>query len=107
MTSAVYHGCKATFQINKEIGKAKNLMILLLWEQSDLDVQCLPNLSVRKLRKSVSIFLQDNNLERAADWVFSHSAELDAPMETEDAGASGEGPQYRDGNGSKLTHCLS
>lgn len=40
----------------------------------------------------------DNNLERAADWVFSHAAELDAPMETDEASPSG-GAQYRDGSG--------
>ena len=35
--------------------------------------------------------------------MFSHSAELDAPMDTDEAGASGGGGgvQYRDGNGSK------
>lgn len=41
----------------------------------------------------------DNNLERAADWVFSHAAELDAPMETDEATPSGGGTQYRDGGG--------
>jgi ubiquitin carboxyl-terminal hydrolase 5/13 len=40
----------------------------------------------------------ENNLERAGDWIFSHSNE---PMDT----GSGEaaGPQYRDGNTSKLS----
>ncbi|KAK6177619.1 hypothetical protein SNE40_015681 [Patella caerulea] len=39
----------------------------------------------------------DNNIERAADWIFSHAAELDEPMETE----TPEAPQskFRDGNG--------
>ncbi|XP_030842725.1 ubiquitin carboxyl-terminal hydrolase 5 [Strongylocentrotus purpuratus] len=38
----------------------------------------------------------DNNLERAADWIFSHPDELlDTPMETEQP----SGPTCRDGNG--------
>lgn len=40
----------------------------------------------------------DNNIERAADWIFSHQAELDA----EDAPGPQE-PEYRDGNESKFT----
>ena len=53
------------------------------------------------------IFLQDNNLERAADWVFSHAAELDAPMETDEA-PGGSQTQYRDGSGSVYSNhqCL-
>ena len=51
------------------------------------------------------LFCQDNNLERAADWVFSHAAELDAPMET-DEGTSGGATQYRDGSGSKFCSCI-
>ncbi|KAK3106047.1 hypothetical protein FSP39_011642, partial [Pinctada imbricata] len=39
----------------------------------------------------------DNNIERAADWIFSHPEELDTPMETEEAQASSSEPQYRDG----------
>ena len=33
--------------------------------------------------------------------MFSHAAELDAPMETDEATPSGGGTQYRDGGGSK------
>ena len=47
------------------------------------------------------IVFQGNNIERAADWVFSHSGELDA-METEPSGTSSEA-QCHDGNGS-MTH---
>ena len=54
----------------------------------------------------VLIILQDNNLERAADWVFSHAAELDAPMETDEPPA-GSQTQYRDGNGSKYCGFLT
>lgn len=43
----------------------------------------------------------DNNIERAADWIFSHQAELDA----EDAPGPQE-PEYRDGNESKFTQNL-
>lgn len=42
----------------------------------------------------------NNNVERAADWIFSHADELDT-METEEQGATAAAPtqtQYRDGN---------
>jgi ubiquitin carboxyl-terminal hydrolase 5/13 len=49
----------------------------------------------------------DNNVERAADWIFSHQDELDTP-ETEAAGSvaaqAPAEPQYRDGEGSKYFH---
>ncbi len=51
-----------------------------------------------RVNDAVAPTSQDNNLERAADWVFSHAGELDA-METEPVAAAG--PQYRDGVGSK------
>ncbi|XP_072040059.1 ubiquitin carboxyl-terminal hydrolase 5-like isoform X2 [Amphiura filiformis] len=43
----------------------------------------------------------DNNVERAADWIFSHMDELDSvPMETEEVGAAAAaGPKCRDGPG--------
>ena len=47
---------------------------------------------------------QDNNLERAADWVFSHAGDLDA-METDQPPSAGEGEgtatNCHDGPGSK------
>lgn len=42
----------------------------------------------------------DNNVERAADWIFSHVDELNAPMETEEPAGAGAGPSqpaFRDG----------
>ena len=47
--------------------------------------------------------VQDNNLERAADWVFSHAGDLDA-METDQPAAGGgqeTAANYHDGPGSK------
>ena len=43
--------------------------------------------------------MQDNSVERAADWIFSH---IDEPvaMETDQAGAQPAAPKCRDGNGS-------
>ena len=41
---------------------------------------------------------QDNNVERAADWVFSHAAELDADMDTEPPAQA-----YLDGAPSELS----
>jgi hypothetical protein len=41
----------------------------------------------------------NNNLERAADWIFSHQAEIDV-QETE-GGASPSGESFRDGSGRK------
>lgn len=43
------------------------------------------------------MLLQDNNVERAADWVFSHVGELDT-METQDVEQK---PEYDDGPGSE------
>lgn len=46
-----------------------------------------------------TFLLQDDNLERAADWIFSHAHELDqmdVDVET--------GPEYKDGPGSKWRH---
>lgn len=40
----------------------------------------------------------DNNLERAADWIFSHAHELDS-MEEESSANQETGPQYNDGPG--------
>nr|XP_058970629.1 ubiquitin carboxyl-terminal hydrolase 5-like [Pocillopora verrucosa] len=40
----------------------------------------------------------DNNLERAADWIFSHAHELDS-MEGESSANQETGPQYNDGPG--------
>lgn len=45
--------------------------------------------------------LQDNNLERAAEWIFSHADELDTPMETDDQSQAAPTQQFRDGSGSK------
>ena len=43
---------------------------------------------------------QDNNLERAADWIFSHAGELDTPMETDQPEETKS--KCRDGSGSKF-----
>ncbi|KAJ7379748.1 Ubiquitin carboxyl-terminal hydrolase 5 [Desmophyllum pertusum] len=40
----------------------------------------------------------DNNLERAADWIFSHAHELDS-MEEDNQANQETGPQYKDGPG--------
>lgn len=46
----------------------------------------------------------NNNIERAADWIFSHQGEMDAMEISEEAGiATGSSQQYRDGNSSKFT----
>lgn len=45
----------------------------------------------------------NNNIERAADWIFSHASEMDAMEICEEAGvATVSSQQYRDGNSSKL-----
>ena len=44
--------------------------------------------------------LQDNNLERAVDWIFSHAHELDS-TESQSQANQATGPQYKDGSGSK------
>lgn len=44
---------------------------------------------------------QDNSLERAADWVFSHAGELEA-MEVDQPQPS-QGEEYHDGPGSEGT----
>ncbi|XP_046375139.2 ubiquitin carboxyl-terminal hydrolase 5-like [Haliotis rufescens] len=42
----------------------------------------------------------NNNVERAADWIFSHADELDQPMETDQAQAAAPAtPKFRDGSG--------
>ena len=44
----------------------------------------------------------DNSIDRAADWIFSHSDELDTPMDTTDpAPSSSSEAACRDGSGSK------
>ena len=44
---------------------------------------------------------QDNNVERAADWIFSHADELDQPMETDqDQPEQNTSPKCHDGNSS-------
>ena len=48
---------------------------------------------------------QDNNLERAADWIFSHAGELDTPMETDQPEETKS--KCRDGSGSKFFLRLS
>jgi len=45
----------------------------------------------------------NNNLERAADWIFSHQAEID--VQETDGGATPSGESFRDGSGRKL--CFS
>ena len=50
-----------------------------------------------------NILFQQNNVERAADWIFSHAGELDAPMEVDaPQEPTGQRPNYRDGNSSEL-----
>ena len=46
-------------------------------------------------------FCQDNNLERAADWIFSHAHELDS-MDVDNEDSQETGPKFIDGPGSKL-----
>ena len=58
-----------------------------------------PNFLRWILRFSVFPLLQNNNLERAADWIFSHAHELDT-LEDESQGNQDSGPQYKDGTGS-------
>ena len=51
---------------------------------------------------SVTPLLQNGNLERAADWLFSHADELDAmEVGSEGGQATGGGVKYRDGPGSE------
>lgn len=38
------------------------------------------------------------------DWIFSHTDELDTPMETEAGGDTVPNTTYRDGEGSKSCH---
>ncbi len=46
----------------------------------------------------------NNNIERAADWIFSHAMEMDAMEISEEAGIPvGSSQQYRDGDSSKFT----
>jgi hypothetical protein len=58
-----------------------------------------------------AVHLQSNNVERAADWIFSHADELDqpdeVPMETQ-AGAAAHPDQskFRDGPGGKFLFLL-
>lgn len=47
----------------------------------------------------------DNNLERAADWIFSHQAELDALDVDDEQGHSEE--TFRDGNDRTFFKILS
>ena len=42
----------------------------------------------------------ENNVERAVDWIFSHTAELDQ-QEDMDTASSPPPPEYRDGNSSE------
>lgn len=49
---------------------------------------------------------QNGNLERAADWLFSHADELDAmEVATEGGQAAVGGAKYRDGPGSESRGC--
>lgn len=45
----------------------------------------------------------NNNIERAADWIFSHATEVDAMEVSDEAGGATGSSQYRDGNSSKLS----
>lgn len=45
----------------------------------------------------VSVYIQDNNLERAVDWIFNHPDEIG--QEEQDTASATE-PQYVDGAGS-------
>lgn len=42
----------------------------------------------------------NNNIERAADWIFSHQGELDAMEISDEVGGASQ--EYRDGNSSKF-----
>ncbi len=65
-----------------------------------------PLVRTRRTAVIAALSLQNNNVERAADWIFSHADELDAPMETDaapeaDGAAAPEASQgsSRDGSG--------
>ena len=58
------------------------------------------NLLNRLLSFFIVAALQHNNLERAADWIFSHAHELDS-TENQSQANQETGPQYKDGSGSK------
>lgn len=47
----------------------------------------------------------DNNVERAMDWIFSHMDDLNSDNQDGAGGATAatSNPQFRDGDGSKLT----
>lgn len=52
------------------------------------------------------MLFQDNNIERAADWVFSHIDELQqqssaAAEPSSSASSKGDNKNYRDGSGSE------
>ena len=49
------------------------------------------------------VLAQDNSVERAADWVFSHAGELDA--DTMDTDQEQQPPAYMDGPGSESHFC--
>lgn len=58
------------------------------------------------LKWKLYVLTQDNNAERAVDWILSHADEIQEPMETETAG-EGAGPasRFRDGSESKCAWC--
>lgn len=49
------------------------------------------------------LFTQDNNPERAVDWIFSHADDLNQPMETDDSPiGETQSSKFRDGPESKF-----
>ena len=62
--------------------------------QENIDIICAMGFSSKHARKALKKC--DNNLERAADWVFSHATELD---EEEEEGSSMGGSEIPDGSG--------
>ena len=49
-------------------------------------------------------YIQDNNVERAADWIFNHPDDLDTPMETDQPEGANQGSAaLRDGSSSMCT----
>ena len=65
---------------------------------------CLP--VVKKWLTVCSLF-QDNNVERAADWIFSHMGELESPMDTDQNAGEPQPrqaptePEFRNGSSSE------
>ncbi|XP_033097730.1 ubiquitin carboxyl-terminal hydrolase 5-like isoform X1 [Anneissia japonica] len=67
---------------------------------SDENIVMIQSMGFTQQQAVKALKATSNNVERAADWIFSHLDELNSePMETSEAGASSSGdPQVRDGS---------